>query len=432
MNIYKPPEQQTQSNSTPLSEQMISSSQNAFSVNTLNGNFFKKWEGTKLRLIRRILTVIVAVGTFGFLAWFTNTYIYKFLASNQTATISVLKKDIEVGIGETFVTSFTVNPSQSEDFISGAELILTYDPIYLEYGNGVNSGFVPLENFPYDVIYEKNDPTAGKVEVVLVNSSDNEYPAHQLSFNFRVREDLTREEVVALKNKVYIYLSKDPKFVGQAGGGGVIFEAPTDSTVLSAVSIRGNKPSDDAPLLTGNVSARLIFKTRFQGIVGEPVGSRGPMMVKMTLYGSSGGSKTTNIQFQPGAGGIWTSETTESNLSDLEKFSISLKGPKHLLKNICESDPSEKTGGTYRCNDKKITLIQGDNNLDFSRIILLAGDIPVQNGIIDSVDVTYILRNLGSTGAEQLQKADLNLDGIVDTQDYSMIIGSLGFKYGDE
>ena len=79
--------------------------------------------------------MFIAIGTFAFLAWFTNTYIYKFFASNQTATISVLKKDIEVGVGEAFTTSFTVNSSQSEDFISGAELILEYDPIYLEYGD---------------------------------------------------------------------------------------------------------------------------------------------------------------------------------------------------------------------------------------------------------------------------------------------------------
>ncbi|PIZ64039.1 hypothetical protein CO051_02110 [Candidatus Roizmanbacteria bacterium CG_4_9_14_0_2_um_filter_39_13] len=422
MNTYQPSQQQSQSNSSPLSESVLSSGHNTLS----------QWKGIKWGIFRRILIVFIAIGTFGFLAWFTNTYIYKFFASNQTATISVLKKEIEVGVGEAFTTSFTVNSSQSEDFISGAELILEYDPIYLEYGDGGSSGFVPLENFPYDVIYEENDPTIGKVEIVLVNPSDKEYPAHQLSFVFRVREDLTREQVFGLKNKVHIYLSKDPKFVGQAGGNGVLFEAPTSDTVLSAVSIRGETPSEEAPLLQGNISAKLIIKTRFQGILGEPVGSKGPMMVRVTLHGSSGGSKTTTISFQPGADGIWTGEYSEQNLSENETFSIGLKGPKHLAKYICEAQPSETVGGTYNCNDKKIALIQGDNNLNFSNVILLAGDIPVQDGIIDAVDIAFIRANLGTTTSSVLSRGDLNLDGIVDTQDHSLAIAALGFKYDEK
>jgi hypothetical protein len=62
---------------------------------------------------------------------------------------------------------------------------------------------------------------------------------------------------------------------------------------------------------------------------------------------------------------------------------------------------------------------------------MMVGDLPDQNGVVDSYDTSYIKLNLGSTDARALQIADLNLDGIVDTQDYSLVIASLSIKYDD-
>jgi hypothetical protein len=62
---------------------------------------------------------------------------------------------------------------------------------------------------------------------------------------------------------------------------------------------------------------------------------------------------------------------------------------------------------------------------------MLAGDLPVQNGIVDSVDLAYLRANAGSREVEALSRADLNFDNIVDTQDYALVINALGFKYDD-
>jgi hypothetical protein len=75
------------------------------------------------------------------------------------------------------------------------------------------------------------------------------------------------------------------------------------------------------------------------------------------------------------------------------------------------------------------------NNLDFSRIYLLAGDMPVsggQDGVVDSLDTSYIRNNLGKTDSGVLAIADLNLDGKVDTQDWSLVIAALSVRADEE
>jgi hypothetical protein len=55
-----------------------------------------------------------------------------------------------------------------------------------------------------------------------------------------------------------------------------------------------------------------------------------------------------------------------------------------------------------------------------------------QNGIIDAYDTTFIRTNLGTTDAAKIAIGDLNLDGGIDTQDYSMILQSLSIKFDEE
>ncbi len=71
-------------------------------------------------------------------------------------------------------------------------------------------------------------------------------------------------------------------------------------------------------------------------------------------------------------------------------------------------------------------------SVDLSNILLLAGDIPIQNGIVDSVDIAFIRQNLGNQDQATKARGDLNYDGIIDAQDYSLILASLAFKYDEE
>jgi hypothetical protein len=112
-----------------------------------------------------------------------------------------------------------------------------------------------------------------------------------------------------------------------------------------------------------------------------------------------------------------------------------VKGPKHLQKKICDAAPSETSGGTYHCGEGKINLKAGDNDLNLSGILMLVGDLPengTQNGIIDSYDTSYVRQHLQSTKADELAIADVNYDGVIDGQDYSLVLASLSIKYDEE
>ena len=54
--------------------------------------------------------------------------------------------------------------------------------------------------------------------------------------------------------------------------------------------------------------------------------------------------------------------------------------------------------------------------------MLLAGDLEPQDGTVNSYDTALIYNNLGKQDSSTLQSADVNLDGVVDSQDYSLVL----------
>lgn len=182
-------------------------------------------------------------------------------------------------------------------------------------------------------------------------------------------------------------------------------------------------------LVPGNV--RLSLKLKFQGITATP-SSNNSITVTGKLLNSTAGSQPvsgTGI-FTANSSGIW-SGTIGFNIPDVTgKFFLLISGDKLMAKKFCDSAPTESTSGTYHCSTANITVAVGDNNLDFSKVILLQGDLN-QDGIIDSVDFGTVKNLLSKTDATSLSKADINHDGRVDTQDVSLIITALSFKLGD-
>jgi len=185
---------------------------------------------------------------------------------------------------------------------------------------------------------------------------------------------------------------------------------------------------------TGDVE--LKFAVSLQGVTDQPVGDQ-TVPFKVKLKGS------TNTDYKTGKltadnDGTWTGSVAFSNIptGPGTKYTIFVKAGKHIQKRICSFAPSGSKGGTYNCSDSAIPLSKGVNNLDFSGILLLVGDLPsssgVQNGVIDSYDISYVLNHLGSQEEDQLAIGDLNFDGVIDTQDRSLIIQSLNIKYDDE
>jgi hypothetical protein len=130
--------------------------------------------------------------------------------------------------------------------------------------------------------------------------------------------------------------------------------------------------------------------------------------------------------------GIWTGRVTFSNVTPGGQYTLYVKGPKHLQKKICDNNPSETYPATYYCDQGRIVLREGENNLDLSKILLLIGDLPDQDGIVNSYDTSLVRNNLGRSDEEALRLADVNFDGIVNTQDYSLIIAALSIRLDEQ
>lgn len=190
---------------------------------------------------------------------------------------------------------------------------------------------------------------------------------------------------------------------------------------------------------TGTTGATTLnLSLKFQGILKKPDAQYNTMLVKV---GIGGGSSASPISSQTGTftandAGVWSGSVTFPALAAISNYRILVKGPKHLQKRICDTNPSETYPGSYTCSDGKISLQAGVNTLDFSKVYQLAGDLPeqngVQNGFTNSYDTSLIRNNLNSADPTILKFADLNLDGIVNTQDFSLVIAALEFRSDEQ
>jgi|GEM_PF-3585367 len=176
-------------------------------------------------------------------------------------------------------------------------------------------------------------------------------------------------------------------------------------------------------------SAKVNYRIKFQGITTQPKNATS-IDAKLGIYRANGTQIDTRlVKFTPQADGMWVADVEYKNIPDTHYY-VTIKGPKHLQKKICEVNPKEAVSGTYRCKDGSIRF-KANNTLDFSQIYMLAGDLPLQDGIIDAVDITYIRSNFGSQATDVVARGDLNYDGIVDSQDYIIILNALAFKYDE-
>lgn len=205
--------------------------------------------------------------------------------------------------------------------------------------------------------------------------------------------------------------------------------ACTNGTCQAGACIPKVLPPTATPTPAGTVE--LQMKIKLQGILRTPSDARS-IPVKVTVVGNGrSGQVVRTVMFTVGADGIWTGKTFV-DVPSAYGYKVFVKPPQHLQKRMCEANPTETAAGTYRCGDiGTITLRDGVNYLDFSKITLLTGDLPDQDGIVDSYDLAYMRLNFGSTNPDVLEIADLNQDGIVDTQDYALVVASLSVKYDE-
>ncbi len=203
-------------------------------------------------------------------------------------------------------------------------------------------------------------------------------------------------------------------------------------------------PSTSPPSPPPEGPITISLKLRFQGIMKKPPDQFNNQVVKVTVFGGpiilADESATTKnpsifsqqVNFVADDSGVWTGTVSFPYLLPGSDYRILTKGPKHIQKKICNQVPTETYPGSYHCGQGKITLTSGVNDLDFSGIYQLVGDLPEQDGIVNSYDVSLVRNSLNKGDTDSLRLADLNLDGVVNAQDYSLVIAALSIRSDEE
>lgn len=220
------------------------------------------------------------------------------------------------------------------------------------------------------------------------------------------------------------------RFDSATAGSPTVIPTPTATLTPSPTQAQSQPTATPTLTPTPSGSVTLNLKLKFQGIAVKPQDEYNQLVVKVTLTGGQvSGQAQQSATFTSDNNGVWsgravfTAQTGASN-----KYAILIKGPKHIQKKICIVNPRESEMGAYSCSINNIVLTEGVNNLDFTGVTELVGDLPEQDGIVNSSDITTLINLLGRDDEDSLQKADLNLDGVVNTFDFGLMLNALKIK----
>ncbi len=234
------------------------------------------------------------------------------------------------------------------------------------------------------------------------------------------------ENFYSAENRIYFGIPNGPPDFPQASANFDDFKltcsaVPLPSTIVSQSPTGG----------PGNV--KLNLKLKFQGISKKPDDKNNYMDVKVTVKKDGITASEQVLGLTADESGIWSRGPSGfPGLTAGSGYTVLVKGPFHIQKKVCVATPTETAGGTYKCSNGQISLVDGDNTLDFSGILQLTGDLPEQNGTVDAYDISLVRNCIGKTDETCLNNADVNRDGKVNTQDYSLIIASLSVKSDEE
>lgn len=391
----------------------------------------------ELLKIGMIFTVIVVAVFFGLNYIFFSQNAPKSKATGETMNLSFNPVSSAPAVNADFTVSVLAKPSVNT-VLRGYKTKLNFDKAILrlksiQYKVGVVSA--DLGNTDADVATINNngyfnlvaeDTSATGVTLTTANGAELATLTFTAITNAPTNVTFTDSDFYSINSDNVLSNSWTYAPIGLSiNGGQATLPTPTGASGTPIPT------ATTAPGSSGN--ATLNVKLKFQGIAGKPADALNTMTVKIKLLNESTGVATDykSADFTANNTGVWSGEINFDVVTNA-KYTTYVKGPFHIQKKVCVSTPTETAGGTYKCANGTITLNSGDNNLYFSGIVMLAGDLPVQDGTVNAYDTSLVRNNLGKSDADAVSKADVNRDGKVDTQDYSLIISALSVKNDEE
>lgn len=364
-------------------------------------------------------------------SYYTNQYAPQTSAAQARVAITLTPSSLQLAVGEVKTITALIQPFDPNNTMSGIDLTFT---------GGGQVGIVDVSSpasFPegdtslFTQIVRSIQPSQSRISYVVTRPSDQLPHAAQITITVQGLADGTGTIGID---------SASAQIVGKVEGYAYEIDAVQPVTVqvgqINQISPTGANPTDVVPSLqptTGSGQVNLLLKMRLQGVVKRPVEGKGSMKVKVKLVQNTvSNAAMYEVPMTYEEPGIWTGRITVAEQPG-SGYYLLVKGPFHLQKKICDTHPV-LTNGVYSCKGGSISLIAGDNIIDLTGIFIPVGDLKMdgqeQDGFVNSSDVSFIRDHMGNATA--LDSADLNLDGIVDTQDYALVIETLSSKHDED
>lgn len=213
---------------------------------------------------------------------------------------------------------------------------------------------------------------------------------------------------------------------------------PTPSTGATGT------PTPTTTVTPGNV--KLQVKIKFGGVTNKPtITSYQTQQVKIIIRNKNDTARSQILPNQEvvavGDEGVFQLPqpiTLSSAITGGNNYYLLIKGPKHLQTRYCSASGQNRPCEITLAN---IPFIEGEtvNTLDFTGYPLLPGDLPTQNGVVDSRDGT-ILRNCAQEYLDAADKTkvtcvaqtDLNFDGLTSGLDQNIMNDTIYTRWDDQ
>lgn len=373
----------------------------------------------------------------------TQTVNYSFTANSCTTsqtqkTCTLNGKNVNDTI-EIDVNLEAVNSAK----ISGADLIFAYNIGEIDHMEYL--GYTPL-NLTTEFVNQTHaspQPQATRLlhlAIVNTGSDSNLFSQETIRLRFKVLKPGTSRVTLITSGSTIVGPESADAYVLSPQNGLKNTGSTDEYENIYNVSVNSNSGPTLTPTGTQTITppptgtvgkVELNIKVRFQGITQQPRNTQEQKTVVKLISNNQELGKAT-IDFAHTSQGIYLGTAQFDKVNTTQKYALIIKGPKHIAKKICVNNVTEVGDGLYNCTtSNNIELKLGGNDLNFSGVYLLGGDLPIQNGVVDSVDIALLRSNLGKTDTEALQRSDINMDNIVDTQDYALLITALSFKYDE-
>ena len=355
--------------------------------------------------------------------------------ASGTPTVLLRVDPIPVQIAENNTFSYTLkaNPNQNLNII-GYLLTINFDNAKvqitsIEYKTGVISQDLGQDTSNKDTVNQ-----LGKINIQAeISTAQGELLLQNTDVNLVTisgKALITGIPQLLIDNFKLYQINSDSTLTEISGGVGEFSTSSSSSQSSSSGSVASSSSSNQsASSSSAQESVKVVIKIKYrmQGVLNWIANQSALTKLKILKNGVEIDNDSISFIASLSSDYLWHGQF-EQRLVPSNDYVFLVKPDKHLQRKVC-SLSGRDSSTLYDCGENTITLSSNTTDLDLSGLTFFAGDITGEQGIadgkVDSLDyvmIQLIIQNNTGKDPTKVAKADLNYDGIVDTQDASLII----------